>query len=227
MYGTTFDVNGMGFMLRALPAIGAAKEPALNAMWRSKQLEYTFRRSTMDCYVPLTSCTRQALDFCCDALDARLTETERVDLCSAYLRLPAFPDCRPGLEALKARGHRCVAFSNGTQKDVTSLIASANLQYCFEDRVVVVDDMPRPVFKPSPEVYHFLTSQAESSPDDTWLVSSNPFDVIGAAHVGWKTVWMKRGGKPNYVFDPWPDAKGPTAIVSSFKELPDVVMRHS
>lgn len=59
MYGTTFDVKGLGSMMRAMPAIDA-KEPAFNSMWRAKQLEYTFRRTCMDAYRPMTGHARSA-----------------------------------------------------------------------------------------------------------------------------------------------------------------------
>lgn len=205
-------------MLRSLPQIGHAKEPVFNAMWRSKQLEYTFRRTVMGSYEPMTLCTRHALDFCCDAFGADVREGDRRRLCEAYLRLPAFPDCREGLESLGAHGHRCIAFSNGTQTDIGQLLANAELDDCFGG-VVVVDDMPRPAFKPSAAAYSFFTSSMASDPSETWLVSSNPFDIIGAAACDWKTVWMKRGAGSGHAFDPWPDARGPTVTIGSFAEL--------
>lgn len=230
MYGTVFDVGGLAGMLEALPAIGQAKQPMFNSMWRSKQLEYTFRRTVMDRYEPMTKCTRHAFDFCCDMFDADVPEKDRQELCDAYLRLPAFPDCNATLETLRERGHRCVAFSNGTRKDIVSLLTSAGLDKCFDD-IVVVDDMPRPAFKPSPETYDFFITRAASfdtyDSGNTWLVSGNSFDIVGAAACGWKTAWIKRGTKPNYVLDPWPDAQGPTVTVTSFGELIDVIEAHS
>ena len=34
-----------------------------------------------------------------------------------------------------------------------------------------------------------------------WLVSSNPFDVIGAMSAGMRAAWVRRS--PQAVFDPW------------------------
>jgi len=79
--------------------------------------------------------------------------------------------------------------------------------------------MDNPVFKPHPNTYAYFTQQTGSTPVETWLVSSNSFDIIGAGACGWKTAWMKRGNKPNYVMDIWPDAPGPTIVVESFIEL--------
>ncbi len=58
-------------------------------------------------------------------------------------------------------------------------------------------------------------SEPVQLPHTTWLVSSNPFDVIGAAACGWRTVWVKRSSKA--IFDPWEHK--PSAIISDLKEL--------
>ena len=129
------------------------------------------------------------------------------------------------MEALNRAGHRCFAFSNGTNTDIRSLIANAKLEDCFED-VVVIDDMKNPVYKPHPNTYNYFIQIAGSEPQDTWLVSSNPFDIIGAGACGWKTAWMKRGGKPHYVMDIWPDATSPTVVVGSFTGLPAALADH-
>jgi 2-haloacid dehalogenase len=46
-----------------------------------------------------------------------------------------------------------------------------------------------------------LTSRLNRPAASTWLVSSNPFDVIGAKVAGLKVAWIRRN--PRIVFDPW------------------------
>lgn len=70
-------------------------------------------------------------------------------------------------------------------------------------------------FKPDPEVYRYLAQRADRPPATTWLVSSNPWDVIGAKAAGLKAAWVKR--KPDAVFDPW-DIE-PDLIVGTLEEL--------
>jgi len=65
--------------------------------------------------------------------------------------------------------------------------------------VVSVDDLK--TFKPNPDVYAYLVSRGGHSCEDTWLVSANPFDVIGAKAAHLKGAWVRRG--PEAVFDPW------------------------
>lgn len=63
--------------------------------------------------------------------------------------------------------------------------------------------------------------RAESLPEQTWLVSSNPFDVTGARAVGMEALWVRRSG--GAVFDPWEFQ--PTATVSNLTQVADVIMR--
>jgi len=74
-------------------------------------------------------------------------------------------------------------------------------------------------FKPDPRFYAHFLERTGSATATTWLVSSNPFDVIGAAACGWRTVWVKRN--PNAVFDPWEHV--PTVIISNLMELPSLL----
>lgn len=89
----------------------------------------------------------------------------------------AFPDVVSGLEALKAQGYTIVAFSNGTEATLRSLLERAGV-LSHLDGVVSVDDLK--TFKPDPQTYAYLAQRLACSMHQTWLVSSNPWDVIGA-----------------------------------------------
>lgn len=52
-----------------------------------------------------------------------------------------------------------------------------------------------------------------------WLISSNPFDVIGAKVAGLQAVWIRRSASS--VFDPW--GVEPTITVANLTELYDVL----
>lgn len=84
-----------------------------------------------------------------------------------------------------------------------------------------VDDLR--TFKPDPAVYAYLARRAEHPVAETWLVSSNPWDVIGAKAAGLRAVWVKR--QPETVFDPW-DVE-PDIVVSRLDELPIWFARRS
>ena len=182
--------------------------------WRTKQLEYSFRRGLMGAYRNFTQVTRAALDFACETHGARVAEGDKIKLMNHYRALDAFPDVAPALAALKQKGVVLHAFSNGVADDITALLLHAGLNDRISS-IISADEVQ--TFKPDPRFYaHFLESTGATAAT-TWLVSSNPFDVIGAAACGWRTVWVKRN--PNAVFDPWECV--PSAVISDLTELPE------
>jgi 2-haloacid dehalogenase len=79
--------------------------------------------------------------------------------------------------------------------------------------IVSVDDIK--TFKPNPDVYEYLVNRGGCSREETWLVSSNPFDVIGAKAAHLRAAWVKRSSEA--VFDPWEFE--PDIVISDLLEL--------
>lgn len=209
VYGTLIDTQGVLLKLRE---IAGHKAEALSQTWRGKQLEYSFRRGLMRRYEDFSVCTRDALDFACRAHDVGLAEGQRMTLLDAYATLPAFDDVRDGLTELRSAAFDLYAFSNGSAAVVRSLLTSAGIDGCFRDVVSVADVRS---FKPDPAVYaHFLRTAGVTAAQ-AWLVSSNPFDVLGALSAGMKAAWVQRSSAA--VFDPW--GIEPTLIVRNLREL--------
>ena len=48
------------------------------------------------------------------------------------------------------------------------------------------------IYKPRPEVYALVTEQFNLAPADVVFVSSNRWDVMGAAAFGFRTAWINR-----------------------------------
>lgn len=195
VYGTLIDTHGVVSLLRTM--IGDRAEDFSRA-WREKQLEYAFRRGLMRNYVDFAVCTRHALDYSCATFGTPLNDAQRQQLLDSYRRLPAFADVSEGLAQLRNEGFRLYAFSNGSRGAVAGLLDHAGIGDFFLD-VISVDDLRS--FKPDPAVYcHFLRS-AGATGGGAWLISSNPFDVIGAMSAGMRAVWLRRSA--GAVFDPW------------------------
>jgi 2-haloacid dehalogenase len=70
-------------------------------------------------------------------------------------------------------------------------------------------------FKPDPVVYEYLAAQVHTKKEVVCLISSNPFDVIGAKACGLRTVWVQRD--PKRMFDPWEFA--PDLVVHGLEQL--------
>jgi len=205
IYGTLVDPLEMNEHLR--PIVGEDLADRFSELWRDKQIEYTFRRALMRQYEDFGFCTRRSLIYAARVLGVELSEEDQEKLIEEYQNLRPFPDVVPGIEALKERGHTLVAFSNGVEATARTLLERAGVLPHL-DGVVSVDDLK--TFKPDPEVYHYLARRLDTVPSETWLVSSNPFDVIGAKAAGLNAAWIKR--KPDAQFDPWgmePDLVAP------------------
>jgi 2-haloacid dehalogenase len=196
IYGTLVDPLEMNEHLR--PLVGEDLADRFSELWRNKQIEYTFRRALMRKYEDFGFCTRRSLIYTARVLGVELSEEDQEKLIEEYQNLRPFPDVVPGIEGLKEKGHTLVAFSNGVEATARTLLQRAGVLPHLQG-VISVDDLK--TFKPDPEVYHYLAHRLDTTPSETWLVSSNPFDVIGAKSAGLKAAWIKR--KPDVQFDPW------------------------
>ena len=216
VYGTLIDTHGVVEKLRWM--VGD-KAQAFSHTWREKQLEYSFRRGLMQLYEDFPVCTRDALSYACAFHETPLTEAQKKELLALYRILPPFEDVKEGLTLLSGAGHSLFAFSNGTAEDVRSLLSNADLCSYFLDIVSVESHRS---FKPNPAVYSHFLRRAGSSGCDAWLVSSNPFDVIGAISVGMRAIWLQRSERQ--VFDPW--GVEPTITLSSLREVEGQLARY-
>jgi 2-haloacid dehalogenase len=209
VYGTLVDPSDMGLHLEKLLGDQAR---AFGQLWHEKKVEYAFRRGLMQQYQDFGVCTQQALRFCLQQFDIQLTEEAQQNLLAEFSNLAAFPDVVSGLSQLKATGYRLAAFSNGPEKAVRALMDKSGILPLLDD-VISVDDVR--TFKPSPLVYQHLMKRTGSTVDTCWMVSGNPWDVIGAKAAGLKVAWIQRD--PATIFDPW--GIEPDLIVRDLVEL--------
>ena len=209
IYGTLVDPLELRNHLQ--PLVGE-KADRLSQLWRNKQIEYTFRRALMREYEDFGICTKQALTFASRSMETDLSDEDQEKLIEEYQNLRAFPDVIPGFEAMKEKGHTLVAFSNGVESTTRTLLDRAGVLPHLDD-VISVDDLK--TFKPDPQVYRYLAGRLRKTPEETWLVSSNPFDVIGAKNVGLRAAWVQRESGAQY--EPW--GLEPDLIVPELKAL--------
>jgi 2-haloacid dehalogenase len=188
-YGTLFDVHA---------AIGRHRTAAgpdadrFSDIWRSKQLEYTWTLTLAGHYIDFWTLTERALDFAF----ARFPSVDRAlrpKLLDAYWTLEAFADARAALGGLKARGLSTAILSNGSPKMLTAAVDAAGIGGEL-DAVLSVDTIRR--YKPLPEVYALVTQRFGITPPEVVFVSSNRWDVMGAASFGFRTAWINRADAP-------------------------------
>lgn len=216
VYGTLINTDSVMVVLEK--HVGA-KALEFSRTWREKQLEYSFRRGLMQNYENFAVCISNALDYTTAYFKLPLSQIDKDELMAAYKVLPAFNDVEDSLARAKKAGFRMFAFSNGIADDVETLLKNANIRDYFIG-VVSVDDVKS--YKPSPSVYSHFISRAGVSKDNAWLVSSNPFDVIGAISSGMRAAWIKRF--PDALFDPW--GIEPTLTVDSLSNLTEQITQY-
>ena len=205
-YGTLFDVHSVIEAGREITSDPAA----LSALWRQKQLEYTWLRSLMRCYEDFWSVTEAALRHAVRRLALRADEAQIRRLMDAYLSLACFPEVPGALERLVPRP--LAILSNGSPRMLDAVVTSSGLGRHLQ-HVLSVDAVK--TYKPSPEVYA-LGPQAMGIPAGELLfVSSNAWDVAGAKVFGYQVAWCNRAGAPEEELEAHADV-----VVSRLDELP-------
>jgi 2-haloacid dehalogenase len=212
MYGTLVDPADISRRLeRYLPE----QAQRLAEVWRRKQLEYTFRLAAMERYQDFEQVTRKALDYALATVGRELAPEQKDDLIERYNDLERFSDVEPGLERLKEAGHAMIVFSNGAPHMLEALMDSAELRSYFQD-FVSVDEVK--TYKPSPKTYRHAARRLGRLIGEVRLVSSNPFDHIGAQAAGMKSAWVDRSGGLFDTLGPTPEI-----VVGTLTELADAL----
>ncbi|KAL1303289.1 hypothetical protein AAFC00_006695 [Neodothiora populina] len=226
-YGTLLSTESIAKKLAG--HFGQDKATTIAATWRKYQLEYTWRSNSMKQYEDFSKITLRSLRHALAESAVSLDQKAIDELMEAYNSLSIFPDVAPALTAIsKASGLHAVVFSNGTHDMVSSSVnKSPDLSpyaSVFKD-IVVVEEIK--CFKPDPEVYYHLARKVGKNPDtdmgSMWLISGNPFDVVGARTVGMKALWVDRAGNGWQDELVAGDVGQPTAIVKSLEEVLQVV----
>ena len=188
-YGTLFDVAAAAERCRA--ALGDAAGP-LAALWREKQLQYTWLRGLMGEHADFWQVTGEALDYAMGALSLDDRDL-RVRLMDLYLALDAYAEVEPVLKRLKAAGMKTAILSNGSPKMLAAAVASAGLADSL-DAVLSVEEVG--VFKPHPDVYRLGVDRLGLPAAEMAFHSANAWDAAAAAHFGYRAVWINRFGQP-------------------------------
>jgi 2-haloacid dehalogenase len=184
-YGTLFDVHS--FVLRHAEIAGDLGP--LAALWRQKQLEYTWLLSLMQKYVDFWEITGMALRSAVQQLGIVATGTQLDRLMQGYLSAQVFPDANRALESMA--GTPLAILSNGSPMMLESVIRHNGLETSFVE-VISVDLVK--AYKPSPRVYALGPEILKIPAEQILFVSSNWWDAAGAKSFGYKVCWCNRAG---------------------------------
>ncbi|MGH7310827.1 MAG: haloacid dehalogenase type II [Candidatus Rokuibacteriota bacterium] len=186
-YGTLFDVHSVMEAGRDVTGDPAA----LSALWRQKQLEYTWLRALMGRYEDFWSVTEAALRFAVHRLGLTVSEVQIRRLMEAYLSLACFPEVAVALERLTPRPRAIL--SNGSPRMLQAAVATSGLGKHLA-HVLSVDAVQ--TYKPAPAVYRLGVQALGLAASELLFVSSNAWDVAGAKAFGYQVAWCNRAAAP-------------------------------
>jgi len=197
-YGTLFDFAAAARGCRDVLGDSIDK---LTALWRDKQLQYTWLRALQGRHADFWQVTSDALDFALETL-AIDKPGLRDRLMNLYLTLDTFPEVPDVLTRLKQAGLRTAILSNGSPKML--------------DAVLSVEDVG--VYKPHPKVYQLAVDRLQVPAAAIAFQSSNAWDAYAASAFGMQVVWCNRYGQRSERLPGAPDR-----TVKSLAELPALV----
>lgn len=206
-YGTLLDVHSA--VQRHAAAIGPRSQ-VLSETWRQKQLEYSWVLSLCGRYAPFWTLTERALDFAL-ARHPDVDAGVRDALLTAYRSLDAYEEVPDTLDALRRAGLKTAILSNGDPAMLGAAVAAAGLEGRL-DAVLSVD--PAGIFKTAPRAYDLAPQALAVERERIVFLSSNRWDIAGAAAYGFAPVWVNRTGQP----DEYPDL-APVRVIRSLDGL--------
>tara|TARA_B110000467_G_scaffold50294_1_gene46055 strand:- start:269 stop:934 length:666 start_codon:yes stop_codon:yes gene_type:complete len=184
-YGTIFDVNAA---CRELSKEVGEQWQDLAALWRLRQVEYTWLRNSMNEYINFWNITEDALEYAMETLNMKNEELKN-KLLDLYLKLEAYPEVEKVLMQLKKEGYQTGILSNGSEEMLASAVKNAKLENLL-DKVLSVEKCK--VYKPSSKVYDLVEKEFKINKINCAFFSSNAWDMHAAAHYGFKTIWVNR-----------------------------------
>ena len=210
-YGTLFDIHSV---VKNVSEISGDLR-ALSGLWRRKQVEHTWRRALMECYVDFWHVTDDALGSAAAELGIKLTTEQFAGLMEAYLAPAVFADVRTALNELGAIP--LAILSNGSPAMLEAAVRRNRLDGTFA-HVISVEDVK--TYKPSPKVYALGTKALGHSAQRILFVSSNAWDAAGAKAFGYTVCWCNRSREPK-------DSLGfdPDFLVEHLGEIVDLIAR--
>jgi 2-haloacid dehalogenase len=210
-YGTLFDFAAPARKCRDVLGDDIDR---LTALWRDKQLQYTWLRAIQEQHADFWQVTGDALDFSLETL-AIDKPGLRDRLMELYLTLDPFPEVADVLGRLKAADMRTAILSNGSPRMLDAVVGAAKLDTLL-DAVLSVEEVG--VFKPNSEVYQLAVDRLGIPAASISFQSSNAWDAYVASAFGMKVVWCNRCGQRAEQLPGKPDRQ-----IQSLAELPRLV----
>ena len=214
-----FDVNETLLDLETMrTSIGEALDgqEELTTLWFSTMLHRSLVTTVTGDYQDFGKIGVAALMMVAQNNDIEITEEQAVTaIKTPLLSLPAHPDVKAGLKALKEQGFKLVSLTNSSNKGVETQFKNAGLTDYFDKRMSIEDIK---VYKPDLRAYAWALEQLNIKPEEALMVAAHGWDVAGAKAAGLQTAFVARPGKALY-----PLAQKPDYVVKDLSELVEIL----
>lgn len=212
-YGTLFDFASAAAACRDVLGEKAA---TLTALWRDKQLQYTWLRGLQGRHADFWQVTSDALDFTMESLGI-VDPILRARLLNLYRTLQCFPEVPQVLKDLKQAGFVTAILSNGAPAMLGEAVEGAGIGGLL-DHILSVEQVG--VFKPHPSVYRLAVETLGLRAAEIAFQSSNAWDAHAASAFGMRVVWCNRYAQRRERLPGSPDRE-----IRSLAELPALLIR--
>ena len=218
-YGTLFDVTAAARQAASEPNFPALSDrwQDVAALWRQKQLQYTWLRAVAGAHTDFWEVTQNGLDWALEATGLAGQDALRQRLLDLYWDLAAYPEVPKMLKALKEAGLQTAILSNGSPDMLNGAVKSAGIGDVLDD-ILSVETVG--VFKPAAAVYDLVGDRFNCAKSDVLFVSSNGWDAACATGYGFDTAWVNRAAEPVDRL-PWT----PGHMLSDLTTIPELAIR--
>ena len=202
VYGTLLDVYSIKELLeKKFQGMGVT----IAEIWRDKQIEYTRLRSMSNMYIPFWNLTEDALVFTFRKLNLNLSFEDKRQIMDQYAVLDPFSENISVIKELKKYNLKLGVLSNGNMEMLEKAFKVSGMQE-YLDFLLSVDSVKK--YKTFHEAYKLGIDKLNIKSEKILFVSSNCWDICGAAWFGYKTFWVNRYNSPMEELGVKPDAEG-------------------
>lgn len=208
VYGTIFDMKSLK---NDMDQFNEVEAKSISQLWRKTQLEHMFLRQVMQRYIPFDELTKESLRYVLDVHEIQYNREDVNQLFEAFLDLDYFKEIPKVLSELNSKNLEVGVLSNANDNMLMPLVDNSEINK-YINTVISVNEIKQ--YKPSTASYSLILKYYQMAREDILFVSSNAWDVSGAANFGFDTVWVNRS-KSHFDYN----GQSPTMTVNNLNEM--------
>lgn len=191
----------------------------LLSLWFTTMLQYSLVTTASGQYEHFGNIGAATLQMVAANNDISISEEDARNTILKSLRvLPAHPEVKEALRALKEAGYTLVSFTNSSNDGVKKQFEYAGLSEYFDDRLSV-EDIGK--FKPFSDTYSWAARKMNVKPEECMLVAAHGWDVAGAIWSGWRAAFISRPGQQQFPLAPSTEIAEP-----DLKRIADILINY-